>query len=80
MEFDNIETIKRAVEVESGISVVPLVSVRAEVQAGTLRAIPFVKGGLHRNLGILVRKGRERPQIMEEFVRLLQSGEPPAET
>lgn len=75
MEFDNIETIKRAVEVGTGISIVPMVSVRTEVRAGTLRAIPFSKGGLHRNLGILVRKGRERPQIMEQFIRLLQSGE-----
>lgn len=79
MEFDNIETIKRAVEVGTGISIVPLVSVRTEVRAGTLRAIPFSKGGLHRNLGILVRKGRERPQIMEEFIRLLQSEEPEEE-
>ncbi|MEZ4652301.1 MAG: LysR family transcriptional regulator substrate-binding protein [Candidatus Eisenbacteria bacterium] len=76
MEFDNIETIKRAVEVESGISIVPLITVRAEVKAGTLVAIPFSKGGLHRSLGILVRKGRERPQIMEEFIRMLQSGDP----
>jgi hypothetical protein len=57
-----------------------MVSVRTEVRAGTLRAIPFSKGGLHRNLGILLRKGRERPQIMEQFIRLLQSEEPEEET
>lgn len=76
MEFDNIETIKRAVEVEAGISIVPLVSVQSEVRSGALRAIPLAHGGFQRTLGILVRKGRERPQIMDKFIRLLQEGDP----
>lgn len=79
MEFDNIETIKRAVEVEAGISIVPLVSVHSEVRTGALRAIPLAHGGFPRTLGILVRKGRERPQIMDKFIRLLQEGDPAVE-
>ncbi len=73
MEFDNIETIKRAVEVEVGISIVPLISVQSEVRAKSLVAIPFKDLTLVRNLGILVRKGRERTQAMSKFIELLQS-------
>jgi len=75
MEFDNIETIKRAVEVEAGISIVPLISVQSETKLGTLVAIPFADESLMRNLGILVRKGREHTQAMDKFVELLQSDE-----
>ena len=38
MEFDNIETVKRAVEIESGVSIVPSNTVRQEVQSGALVA------------------------------------------
>ena len=75
MEFDNIETIKRAVEVEAGISIVPQISVQSETSLGTLVAIPFGDESLTRNLGILVRKGREHTQAMDKFVELLQSDE-----
>ena len=75
MEFDNIETIKRAVEVEVGVSIVPLVTVQSEVRAGSLVAVPFEDRGLVRNLGILVRKGRERTQAMTKFIELLQTEE-----
>lgn len=72
MEFDNIETIKRAVEIEAGVSILPRVTVQAEIQEGTLVAIPFAEGKFTRNLGILVRKGRERSRAMEKFIELLQ--------
>lgn len=75
MEFDNIETIKRAVEVEVGISVLPLITVQLEVKARTLAAVPFRDQPLLRSLGILVRKGRERTQVMSKFIDLLQSEE-----
>lgn len=75
MEFDNIETIKRAVEVEVGVSIVPLVTVHSEVRAKSLVAVPFKEHTLVRNLGILVRKGRERTQAMSKFIELLQSDE-----
>jgi DNA-binding transcriptional LysR family regulator len=71
MEFDNIETIKRAVEIEAGVSIVPLITVQTEIRAGTLVAIPFSDGGFSRSLGILVRKGRERTQVMDKFIELL---------
>ena len=41
LEFDNIENIKRAVEIPSGISILPEPSLAQEVKAGTLVAIPI---------------------------------------
>ena len=81
MEFDNIETIKRAVEIGAGITVIPGITVASEVREGSLRAIPFAGRGSYRQLGILVRKGRARTQIMDRFVALLQEeGQVGAET
>ncbi len=75
MEFDNIETIKRAVEINAGISIVPSLTVESEVRAGTLHIVELGKGGMTRNLGILVKKGKERTQVMEKFIALLQGKE-----
>jgi DNA-binding transcriptional LysR family regulator len=58
MEFDNIETIKRAVEINAGVSILPEPTIIQEVAGGTLRAIPFSNERFTRPTGILVRKGR----------------------
>ena len=44
MEFDNIETVKRAVEIDAGISIVPQGTVVQEVAKQTLAAIPIEDG------------------------------------
>ncbi len=41
MEFDNIETVKRAVEIDHGIAIVPQATVLQEVKQGTLIAVHF---------------------------------------
>jgi DNA-binding transcriptional LysR family regulator len=41
MEFDNIETVKRAVEIDAGISIVPLSTIDQEVSKQTLTAVQF---------------------------------------
>ncbi len=74
MEMDNVETIKRAVELGLGISVLPLPTVAAEVQAGTLVAKPFADGSFTRPIGILVRKGkylsRASQAVLDTFKKL----------
>ena len=75
IEFDNIETVKRAVEIEQGVSIVPLGSVKDEVAAGTLRAIPL-NPPLRRPLGILFKRNRPRTPALREFLALLQQGKP----
>jgi len=58
MEMDNVETIKRAVEMGLGVSVLPAASCNYEVSQGTLLTKPFSEGSFTRTIGILVRKGK----------------------
>ena len=71
MEMDNVETIKRAVELGLGVSVLPLPTVQHEMAPGTLVARPFAEGTYTRPIGILVRKGkylaRASQAVLEAF-------------
>ena len=79
MEFDNIETVKRAVEIDAGVAVVPQATVLQEVSQGSLRAIPFKGKGFTRPLAILHRKGRVLTPAMRRFLDLLTAGQPTAQ-
>jgi DNA-binding transcriptional LysR family regulator len=72
MEFDNIETIKRAVEINSGISILPQTAVLQEVSSGTIRAIPFSNDNFVRPTGIIVRKDRILSRAGRYFIELLR--------
>src|SRR5207247_9052824 len=71
MEFDNIETIKRAVEIDAGISILPEPTVDREVQAGALVARPLVGIDLKRPIGIIQRRGKELGKTAQRFMQLL---------
>jgi DNA-binding transcriptional LysR family regulator len=72
MEFDNIETIKRLVEINSGISVLPKTAILQEVADGTIKAIMFSNENFFRPTGIIVRKGKLLSQAARRFIELLQ--------
>lgn len=72
MEFDNIETIKRAVEINSGISVLPQTAILQEVSGGSITAIPFSNENFFRPTGIIVRKGKILSQAGRYFIELLR--------
>jgi len=72
MEFDNIETIKRAVEINSGISILPETTVHSELSNGTLKAIYFSNEKFYRPTGIIVRKGKMLSQAGRYLIELLQ--------
>jgi len=71
MEFDNIETVKRAVEIDAGIAIVPQATVDQEVRQGTLVSIPFKDERFTRPLAILHRKGRVLTPAMKKFIETL---------
>jgi len=71
-EFDNIETVKRAVEIESGISIVPAQTVAQEVQHGQLAAIEIDAPRLTRPLGIILSRTRPRPAGLKELIGALK--------
>jgi DNA-binding transcriptional LysR family regulator len=72
MELDNIETIKRAVEIGAGVSLLPEVTVRREVAAGTLAAVPLAGEPLLRPLGIIHRRGKPLGAAARRLVQLLR--------
>jgi DNA-binding transcriptional LysR family regulator len=78
MEFDNIETVKRAVEIESGVSIVPANTVRAEVESGLLVALDVEGPKMSRPLGVITKRNRARSPAQKEFLKLLQSDLAPA--
>ncbi len=71
MEFDNIETVKRAVEIDHGIAIVPQATVQQELRQGTLALVPFKGKEFTRPLAILHRKGRVLTPAMKKFVEML---------
>jgi len=72
MQFDNIETVKRAVEINAGISILPEIAIVQEVASGTIRAVPFSNERFVRPTGILVRKGRALSQAGRYLTELLR--------
>jgi DNA-binding transcriptional LysR family regulator len=73
MEFDNIETVKRAVEIDHGIAIVPQATVQQEIKQGTLVAVPFKGKEFTRPLAILHRKGRVLTPAMKKFIDTLNA-------
>jgi DNA-binding transcriptional LysR family regulator len=71
MEFDNIETVKRAVEIDHGIAIVPQATVMQEVKDGTLAMLHFKGRSFTRPLAILHRKGRVLTPAMKKFIETL---------
>lgn len=71
MEFDNIETVKRAVEIDHGVAIVPHATVAQEEAQGTLAVIPFKGKEFSRPLAILHRKGRVLTPAMKKFIDIL---------
>lgn len=71
MEFDNIETVKRAVEIDHGIAIVPHATVIQESRQGTLAVLRFKEREFTRPLAILHRKGRVLTPAMKKFLDTL---------
>lgn len=72
MEFDNIETIKRAIEIDAGVGLLPEPTVLREVEAGTLAMVPLETDELVRPLGIVHRRGKELNDTAWRFIELLK--------
>jgi DNA-binding transcriptional LysR family regulator len=73
MEFNNIETIKRSVEIGAGVSIVPILSVQKEVQSGALVQINFTDKSFYRSLGVLVRSKQPLSAAARKFIELMQN-------
>jgi DNA-binding transcriptional LysR family regulator len=72
MEFDNIETIKRAVEIDAGMALLPEPTVAREVEAGSLVSLPLEGTPLARPLGIIRSRGKPLSPTVRRFIDLLR--------
>lgn len=77
MHFDNLQTIKEAVMLNEGISIVPRRLLRGEVEAGRIAAVPLAPPGLSRPLGIIHRKRKRFHRAAQVFLELLQQAPEP---
>jgi DNA-binding transcriptional LysR family regulator len=70
-EFDNIETIKRAVEVGMGCAIVPRPSVVDEQRSGQLAVVALSEPEWMRSVGIIHRSDRTLSIAARKFIELL---------
>jgi DNA-binding transcriptional LysR family regulator len=72
MEFDNIETVKRAVEIDAGISVVPQGTVLQEVAKQTLAQVQLEDGEYFRPLAAIYKKNKVLSPAVKQFLAILK--------
>src|SRR5512139_1703355 len=72
MEFDNIKTIKRAVEIDAGIAIVPQGTVVQEVAKQTLVQVVLEDGEFYRPLAALYKKNKVLSPAMKQFLAVLK--------
>jgi DNA-binding transcriptional LysR family regulator len=72
MEFDNIETVKRAVEIDAGIAIVPQGTVVQEVAKQTLAQVALSEGDFYRPLAAIYKKNKVLSPAMKQFLAILK--------
>ena len=72
MQFDNIETVKRAVEIDSGIAIVPQETITEEVATQTLAAIELENGAYSRPLSVIYKKNKVLSPAIKQFISMLK--------
>ena len=72
MQFDNIETVKRAVEIDSGVAIVPQETITEEVATETLKAVELENGAYVRPLAIIYKKNKVLSPAIKQFIALLK--------
>ncbi|MEX1010136.1 MAG: LysR family transcriptional regulator substrate-binding protein, partial [Chthoniobacterales bacterium] len=74
-EFDNIETVKRTVEIDGAISILPETTLVNERRAGSLIPVEINSPEMWRPVGIITRRNRAGSAALRRFVELLQGGQ-----
>jgi DNA-binding transcriptional LysR family regulator len=72
MEFDNIETVKRAVEIDAGVAIVPQGTVTQEVSKQTLSQVQIEDVEMYRPLAAIYRKNKVLSPAMKQFLAVLK--------
>ena len=75
MEFDNIETVKRAVEIDAGIAIVPQGTITQEVSKQTLAEVRIEDAEFYRPLAAIYKKNKVLSPAMKQFISALKGSE-----
>ncbi len=70
-QFDNIETVKRAVEIDSGVAILPEETIRGEVANQTMTSVRL-EGNHFRPLAVIYKKDKVLSPAMKKFIELLK--------
>lgn len=73
MEFDNIETVKRAVEIDAGVSIVPHNTIIQEIQKQTLVEVKMEDAEFYRPLAVIYKKSKVLSPAMKQFIAILKT-------
>jgi len=71
IESDNTETIKKMVEINLGMAILPERSVREEVSQGRLGKIAFIENTISNDIFILHKSNRYHTRAFQEFMKTL---------
>jgi LysR family transcriptional regulator, transcriptional activator of the cysJI operon len=72
MEFDNIETVKRGVEIEHGIAIVPSGTVEEECRVGSVVAVEIESAEMWRPVGLVQRRSRSQTAASRALIAMLK--------
>jgi DNA-binding transcriptional LysR family regulator len=72
MEFDNVETVKRAVEIDAGVSIVPQGTISQEIAKQTLVAVDIEDGDFFRPIAAIYKKNKVLSPAMKQFLTILK--------
>ncbi len=75
MEFDNIETIKQAVQIGAGVSILPEPTVQKETRGRSLATVRLIAPELQRPVGIIHRQRKVFGPTIGKFIELLQESQ-----
>ncbi|MCU0770726.1 MAG: LysR family transcriptional regulator [Verrucomicrobia bacterium] len=72
MEFDNVETVKRAVEIDAGVAIVPASTITQELDKRTLAQVKVEDADLYRPLAAIHKKNKVLSPAMKQFIAVLK--------
>ena len=73
MEFDNVETVKRALEINAGVAIIPKNTVANETERKQLVTCRLDNGKHIRPLSIIHKKNRILPPALRSFIERMQN-------
>lgn len=71
MEFDNIEVLKRAIEVNAGLSILPAGNVQREAERGDLHVADLDGEGWFRPVAVIRRRGKSPSAAERQLLAIL---------